>query len=128
MAVGMAVGPEGGTKVAATSGIGVVVGIRVMTCPHAARAKSGTIAAMAVTATLLAIVESQFIWFGACAYNGPARPGMSLRWGSPSTRSWEMPPLTCSTALEIFETGRTVFSVYNYKEIYEERKQFGRAY
>ena len=128
MAVGMAVGPEGGTKVAAASGIGVVVGMRVITCPHAARAKSAAIAAMAVTATLLAIVESQFIWFGACVYTGPARQGLSLRLGSPSTRSWEMPPLTCNTALGIFGTGRTVFSVYNYKEIYEECKQFGRAY
>ncbi len=122
MAVGMAVGPEGGTKVAAASGIGVVVGMRVITCPHAARAKSAAIAAMAVTATLLAIVESQFIWIGACVYNGPARLGMSLRWGSPSTRSWKKPPSTCSTALGIFGTGRIVFSDYNYKEIYQERK------
>ncbi len=122
MAVGMAVGPVGGTKVAAASGIGVVVGMRVITCPHAARAKSEAIAAMAVSATLLAIVESQFIWIGACVYNGPARLGMSLRWGSPLTRSWEMPPLTCSTALEIFETGRNVFSDCNYAEIYQKSK------
>ena len=119
MAVGMAVGPEGGTKVAAASGIGVVVGMRVMTCPHAERANSAAIAAVAVTATLLAIVESQFIWIGAYVYNGPARPGMSRRWGCSSTRSWEKPPLTCSTALGNFGTGRIVFSGYNYKEIYQ---------
>jgi len=57
VAVETGVGLEGGEKVAAGSGTGVEVGIRVMTCPHPDRKNSPATAPTANTVTFLAVAE-----------------------------------------------------------------------